>query len=190
MATSPSRRAPSRGHSPRTRRYGPPASVPSSGRIGGWPGRRSVSPASRIASWRALRRSRLRLRSATGSVVAKLAPRTSSAGAERPNRPPKVSVRLQRGFHRVPQWDPTLLMSLFRQRLLARLFDRHAISQELVGKLLAWRHPGFSAHAGAPIEPPTGSASRTPRPTSSAIPSPCGSSCTSTAGRPYSTARG
>jgi hypothetical protein len=48
----------------------------------------------------------------------------------------------------VPQWDPTLLMSLFRQRLLARLLDRHAISQELAGKLLAWRHPGFSAHVG------------------------------------------
>jgi len=55
-------------------------------------------------------------------------------------------------FRRVPQWDPTLLMSLFRQRLLARLLDRHAISQELVGKLLAWRHPGFSAHVGEPIE--------------------------------------
>jgi hypothetical protein len=52
----------------------------------------------------------------------------------------------------VPQWDPTLLMSLFRQRLLARLLDRHATSQELVGKLLAWRHPGFSAHLGEPIE--------------------------------------
>ena len=55
-------------------------------------------------------------------------------------------------FRRVPQWDPTLLMSLFRQRLLARLLDRHAISQELVGKLLGWRHPGFSAHVGEPIE--------------------------------------
>jgi len=55
-------------------------------------------------------------------------------------------------FGRVPQWDPTLLMSLFRQRLLARLLDRHAMSQELVGKVLAWRHPGFSAHVGEPIE--------------------------------------
>jgi len=49
------------------------------------------------------------------------------------------------------QWDATLLMSLFRERLLARLLDRHAISKELVQKLLAWRHPGFSAHVGEPI---------------------------------------
>jgi len=44
-------------------------------------------------------------------------------------------------------------MGLFRERLLARLRDRHAISQELVRKLLAWRHPGFSAHLGEPIAP-------------------------------------
>jgi len=36
--------------------------------------------------------------------------------------------------------------SLFRERLLARLVERHAISQELATKLMAWRHPGFSAH--------------------------------------------
>jgi hypothetical protein len=33
-------------------------------------------------------------------------------------------------------------MKLFRQRLLARLIERHAISEELARKLLAWRHPG------------------------------------------------
>jgi hypothetical protein len=44
-------------------------------------------------------------------------------------------------------------MSLFRERLLARLLDRHAISHELVRKLLAWKHPGFSAHVGEPIGP-------------------------------------
>jgi hypothetical protein len=44
-------------------------------------------------------------------------------------------------------------MSLFRQSILARLLDRHAISQELVGKLLAGRHPGFSAHVGERIDP-------------------------------------
>lgn len=44
-------------------------------------------------------------------------------------------------------------MSLFRERILARLLDRHAISRELVHKLLAWRHPGFSAHVGEPIDP-------------------------------------
>jgi hypothetical protein len=32
-------------------------------------------------------------------------------------------------------------MSLFRQTLLALLLERHAISQELVRKILAWRHP-------------------------------------------------
>jgi hypothetical protein len=42
-------------------------------------------------------------------------------------------------------------MSLFRERLLARLLDHHAISSELVRKLLAWRHPDFSAHLGEAI---------------------------------------
>jgi hypothetical protein len=42
-------------------------------------------------------------------------------------------------------------MRLFRERLLGSLLDRRAISQELVQKLLAWRHPGFSAHVGEPI---------------------------------------
>jgi len=37
------------------------------------------------------------------------------------------------------------------QRLLARLVERHAISQDLATKLMAWRHPGFSAHVGEPI---------------------------------------
>lgn len=36
-------------------------------------------------------------------------------------------------------------MTLFRERLPGRLLDKRAISQELVKKLLAWRHPGFSA---------------------------------------------
>ena len=40
---------------------------------------------------------------------------------------------------------------LFRERLLARLVERHAISPELADKLLSWRHPGFSAHIGEPI---------------------------------------
>ena len=44
-------------------------------------------------------------------------------------------------------------MRLFRERLLARLLDKHAISRELVAKLLAWRHPGFSAFVGEPIPP-------------------------------------
>jgi hypothetical protein len=44
-------------------------------------------------------------------------------------------------------------MSLFRERLLARLLDRHAISRELVKRLLAWRHSGFSAHVDEPTPP-------------------------------------
>jgi Transposase zinc-binding domain/Putative transposase len=56
-------------------------------------------------------------------------------------------------FLPLPEWDATLLMSLFRERILARLLERHAISPELVPKLLAWQHPGFSAHVGEPISP-------------------------------------
>jgi hypothetical protein len=33
-------------------------------------------------------------------------------------------------FVGLPRWDATLLMSLFRQSILARLLDRHVISQE------------------------------------------------------------
>ncbi len=34
-------------------------------------------------------------------------------------------------------------MRLFRERLLARLVLRHALSQDLATKLMAWRHPGL-----------------------------------------------
>jgi hypothetical protein len=53
----------------------------------------------------------------------------------------------------LPEWDGVRLMSLFPVRLLTRLVEAHAISRELVAKLLAWKHPGFSAHAGEPIAP-------------------------------------
>jgi hypothetical protein len=56
-----------------------------------------------------------------------------------------------RTFHPLEQWDGEAVMKLFRERLLARLIERHAISQELAHKLLKWRHPGFSAHIGEPI---------------------------------------
>ena len=56
-------------------------------------------------------------------------------------------------WQRLPEWDAALLMSLFRERLLARLVEAHAVSPEVVKKLLAWRHPGFSAHVGEPIAP-------------------------------------
>jgi hypothetical protein len=54
-------------------------------------------------------------------------------------------------FHPLATWDQETLMRLFRERLLARLALKHAISQELATKLLAWKHPGFSAHVGEPI---------------------------------------
>ena len=54
-------------------------------------------------------------------------------------------------FHALEGWDGEALMKLFRQRLLARLVERRAISQELARKLLGWTHPGFSAFAGEPI---------------------------------------
>ncbi|HTP49160.1 MAG TPA: hypothetical protein VMK42_00555 [Anaeromyxobacteraceae bacterium] len=44
-------------------------------------------------------------------------------------------------------------MRLFREGLLARLALAHAISRELVKKLLVWKHPGFSEHVGEPIAP-------------------------------------
>jgi hypothetical protein len=47
------------------------------------------------------------------------------------------------------EWSATLLMSLLRERLLTRLIEAHAISPELVKKLLAWRHPGLCAFAGS-----------------------------------------
>ncbi len=54
-------------------------------------------------------------------------------------------------FHPLEAWDGEAVMKLFRERLLARLIERHAISEDLARKLLKWRHPGFSAHIGEPI---------------------------------------
>jgi hypothetical protein len=51
-------------------------------------------------------------------------------------------------------WDGDVVMKLFRESLLARLVERHAISEGVVRKLLAWRHPGFSAHVEPPYLPP------------------------------------
>ncbi len=53
----------------------------------------------------------------------------------------------------LPEWNASQLMSLFRERLLARLVEAHAVSPELVRKLLASKHPGFSAHVADPISP-------------------------------------
>jgi hypothetical protein len=54
-------------------------------------------------------------------------------------------------FHPLTRWSGEALMRLFRERVLARLVDKHAISQELAKRLMTWRHPGFSAHVGEPI---------------------------------------
>jgi hypothetical protein len=56
-------------------------------------------------------------------------------------------------FHPLSNWDGREIMALFRARFLARLVEKHAIPKELVAKLLAWRHPGFSVHVGEPIPP-------------------------------------
>jgi len=54
-------------------------------------------------------------------------------------------------FRPLETWDADAVMKLFRERLLARLIERHAISEDLARRLLAWRHPGFSAHVGKAI---------------------------------------
>ena len=48
-------------------------------------------------------------------------------------------------FHALENWDAEAVMRLFRERLLARLVERHAISEDLARKLVAWKHPGFSS---------------------------------------------
>jgi hypothetical protein len=54
-------------------------------------------------------------------------------------------------FHSLATWEGDAVMRLFRERLLARLIEKHAISQELATKLMAWRNPGFSAQVGEPV---------------------------------------
>ena len=54
-------------------------------------------------------------------------------------------------FHALESWDGEAVMRLFRERLLARLVERHAISEDLARKLVAWTHPGFSSHVGEAI---------------------------------------
>jgi len=54
-------------------------------------------------------------------------------------------------FHTMASWNAEAVMTLFRERLLARLTLRHAISEDLARRLLSWRLPGFSAHVGAAI---------------------------------------
>ena len=40
---------------------------------------------------------------------------------------------------------------MFRERLLARLVEHHAISDELARDLVAWTHPSFSPPVAEPI---------------------------------------
>jgi Putative transposase len=54
-------------------------------------------------------------------------------------------------FRRLESWDADAVMKLLRERLLARLVDRHAISEELARKLVAWTHPGFSSYVAKAI---------------------------------------
>jgi hypothetical protein len=54
-------------------------------------------------------------------------------------------------FHRLESWDADAVMKLFRERLLARLVERHAISEDLARKLVAWTHPGFSSYVAKAI---------------------------------------
>jgi hypothetical protein len=54
-------------------------------------------------------------------------------------------------FHPLPSWDGEAVMKLFRERLLARLVERHAISEDLARTLVAWKHPGFSSHVADAI---------------------------------------
>jgi hypothetical protein len=84
-------------------------------------------------------------------------------------------------WHTLAEWEAERLMRLFRERLLGSLLDRRAISRELVQKLLAWRHPGFSAHVGEPIAAENNKRLEDTPPTSSEIPSRSRSSSTSTA---------
>src|SRR3989304_9293266 len=62
-------------------------------------------------------------------------------------------------FHALESWDGEAVMRLFRERLLARLVERHAISEDLARKLVAWTPPGFSSHpgGGVPFEEHKGS---------------------------------
>jgi Putative transposase len=81
-------------------------------------------------------------------------------------------------WHPVPEWDGLRLMTLFRERLLAKLVEKRAISKE--------RSPS-SSPGGIPASPlmwatgslpKTNSASKTPPPTWCGIPSPSRSSST------------
>jgi hypothetical protein len=54
-------------------------------------------------------------------------------------------------FTPLENWDAEAVMKLFRERLLARLVQRHAISEDLGRKLVAWKHPGFSSHIAEAI---------------------------------------
>ena len=54
-------------------------------------------------------------------------------------------------FYCLPQKDPKELEEIFRSKVLAMLKGEGKINQELIEKLMNWRHSGFSVHAGNQI---------------------------------------
>ena len=56
-------------------------------------------------------------------------------------------------FRPLGAWNGQAVMRRFRERLLARLVEKHALSRELAAKVAAWRHPGLSVHLGDAIAP-------------------------------------
>jgi hypothetical protein len=90
----------------------------------------------------------------------------------------------------LPEWDGALLTGLFRERLLARLVECHAVSQELVAKLVLGSIPASPPTLASRSLPSRSNGSRTRPPTSCAIPSRSRSWCISTGRGPSSTARG
>jgi hypothetical protein len=69
-------------------------------------------------------------------------PRRRESSSLQPGQPRKDDAH--RAVRRSPAWPAQWNVHLY-------VLEKHAISQELAAKLMAWRHPGFSAHAGEPI---------------------------------------
>src|SRR5262245_11666001 len=60
---------------------------------------------------------------------------TSCSGIRTCTSSPQTAAKMPDGsWHLLPQWNGVRLMTLFRERLLESLLDKHAISQELVQK--------------------------------------------------------
>jgi hypothetical protein len=66
-------------------------------------------------------------------------------------RDPFVGSNWRPGTSSRPPVSESSWASVIRERLLARLVEHHAISEELARRLVAWTHPGFSSHIGEAI---------------------------------------